>query len=367
MDDNNTIKRLIKELQKQRSGGYERNLYYYTQVFFAFNSNKMEGISLTEDQTQMIFESNSFIANKDENVKVDDVIEVSNHFRVFDYILDTYERKLDLDYIISLNKMLKRGTSYERNPDYNVGGFKTKTNIIGILNVIKTSKPSDVKNDMIDLLDDYYQKETITLDDIIDFHVRFERIHPFGDGNGRVGRLIMYKECLNNNVFPFIILDRDKNFYIRGLREYDRQPIYLKDTILSQQDKYIDICMQLLDLNVFEFDKYIECNRHDAVIFYNEHNDRVNICMIGKNENTLWYWKGNSNIYGIDINNLESEIFDNGIITELEYHDNFETLNELFDNLFENDITSLKLMGEVCCQYFNLNLNDMIKEMEHEL
>ena len=154
--------------------------------------------------------------------------------------------------MIEMNKILKRNTSDEDDPRYNVGGFKVVPNIIGIVNVIKTSDPKDVEKDIDELLTDYLKLEKVTLEDIINFHVRFERIHPFGDGNGRVGRMIMFKECLKNNIMPFIVLDKDRPYYMRGLKEYDNDKQYLIDTIKYSQDVYEDVCNQLLDFEIKE-------------------------------------------------------------------------------------------------------------------
>ena len=151
--------------------------------------------------------------------------------------------------IIEMNKILKKGTSDESNPRYNVGGFKIHPNVIGLVNVIKTSKPDEVERDIDVLIEEYNRLGKVTLEDIVDFHLCFERIHPFGDGNGRVGRAIMFKECLKNNIVPFIILDRDKPYYLRGLKEYDRDRTYLLETCLNEQDIYTDLCKQLLNLD----------------------------------------------------------------------------------------------------------------------
>lgn len=241
------IQEVAKELIDQMKSKMKGNLYHWTQVNFSYNSNKMEGSQLTEEQTEMIFETNSFITKSDESVRMDDLIEVSNHFRLFDYMLEHYDEPLTKEMMIKMNVLLKRGTSDELNPKYNVGGFKKVPNIIGIINVIKTTPPEKVEVEIDDLLEKYSCLKEIQLEDIIDFHVRFERIHPFGDGNGRVGRMIMFKECLKNNICPFIIRDINKNFYIRGLREYDKDKAYLNDTCLSEQDLYMAMIDYLLD------------------------------------------------------------------------------------------------------------------------
>ena len=175
---------------------------------------------------------------------------MKNHFRLFDYILDIIDDELTKDNIIEMNKILKRNISDEENPRYNVGGFKVVPNKIGLINVIDTSNPEDVENDLDNLLDWYKNIKNISLEDIIEFHVRFERIHPFGDGNGRVGRMIMFKECLKNNIIPFIVMDSDKSFYMRGLREYKNDKMFLIDTIKNEQDIYEQVCEELLNFEL---------------------------------------------------------------------------------------------------------------------
>ena len=165
-------------------------------------------------------------------------------------MLDMVDEEITLEMIIKMHSILKRGTSDEDNPLYNVGGFKKVPNIIGITNVIETSKPEDVIKNLNDLLKDYSSLKEVTLKNIIDFHVRFERIHPLSDGNGRVGRIIMFKECLKNNIVPFIVLDEEKAYYMRGLKEYNSDRKYLIDTILHFQDIYNNLSEKLLDYNV---------------------------------------------------------------------------------------------------------------------
>lgn len=167
-------------------------------------------------------------------------------------MLDYVDKPLSKEMIIEMNKILKRSTTDEENPRYNIGGFKIVPNIIGIANPIKTSEPQNVEKELDILLKHYLNLKKINLEDIIDFHVRFEQIHPFSDGNGRVGRMIMFKECLKNNIMPFIILDQDKEYYLRGLKEYNRDNKYLIDTIMHSQDIYEDISNQLLDFEINE-------------------------------------------------------------------------------------------------------------------
>lgn len=242
--------RIKKELIRQKKCKFKGNIYHFSQVSFAYNSNKIEGSRLTEDQTEAIFDTQSIIFKSENLIKLDDLIEVKNHFKLFDYILDNIDEVLTKDMILKMHKMLKRGTTDEDSPLYNVGGFKKVPNIIGLQNVIETSSPENAENDLEELLLDYKKLQEVTLKDIIDFHVRFERIHPLSDGNGRIGRLIMFKECLKNNIIPFIILDEEKAFYMRGLKEYNKDRKYLKDTILHFQDIYDEMCNKLLDYDI---------------------------------------------------------------------------------------------------------------------
>ena len=244
------LSKLKKELIEQKKTKFKGNIYHFSQVNFAYNSNKIEGVQLSLDQTECIFDTNSFISKTNENIKCDDLIETKNHFRLFDYIIDIIDDDLTKDNIINMNKILKRNTSDEENPRYNVGGFKIIPNIIGIVNEIKTSSPDEVEKDIDELLNWYRNIKRITLEDIIEFHVRFEKIHPFADGNGRIGRIIMFKECLKNNIVPFIILDKDKPYYMRGLKEYNNDKMFLIDTIKNEQDIFLSVCEKLLDFQI---------------------------------------------------------------------------------------------------------------------
>lgn len=244
------IEKLKRELVSQKNSKFKGNIYHYSQVNFAYNSNKIEGSHLSEDETEEIFVTNSYIPKSDDVVKLDDLIEMKNHFRLFDYMLDIYEKKLDKNIIIEMNKILKRGTSDEDNPRYNVGGFKIVPNKIGLINVINTSSPKDTPKDIDNLLSWYNSLKNITIEDIIEFHYKFEKIHPFGDGNGRVGRMIMFKECLKNDIMPFIILDSDKPFYLRGLKNYENDKMFLIDTIKHEQDLYEVAVNDMLDFEI---------------------------------------------------------------------------------------------------------------------
>ena len=241
------IIKLKNELIEQQKSKFKGNIYHYSQVNFAYNSNKIEGSRLSEDETEAIFTTSSIIVKSDNTIKIDDLIEMKNHFKLFDYCLSVVDAPLTKEIIIEMNKILKRNTSDEDNPRYNVGGFKTIPNVIGIINVIHTSSPEDVEKDLDNLLKSYHNKQTITLEDIIDFHYNFEKIHPFGDGNGRVGRMIMFKECLKNNIMPFIVLDKDKPYYMRGLKNYNEDKMFLIDTIKYEQDLYKKIVTEMIN------------------------------------------------------------------------------------------------------------------------
>ena len=246
------VNELKDELIKQKSSKFKGNIYHYSQVNFAYNSNKIEGSRLTSEQTEAIFSTSSFISKNDELIKIDDLTESKNHFKLFDYMIDNVDKLLTKEMIIEMNKILKRNTSDEDDPRYNVGGFKIVPNTIGVINEIKTTEPKNVEKEIDKLLNSYNLKKQVSIEDIIDFHFKFERIHPFGDGNGRVGRMIMFKECLRNNIIPFIVLDDDKPYYLRGLKEFENDKMYLIDTIKHEQDIYEKICEELLDFDLKE-------------------------------------------------------------------------------------------------------------------
>lgn len=224
---NPILKRLREEKDHKISGG----LYHELQILMAYNSNHIEGSSLSEEQTRSIFETNSLHGS--ENLNVDDIIEAVNHFRAFDYCIDVAEEKLNNDVIKHIHYLLKSGTSDEKLSWFKVGDYKTMPNMVG---GIETSSPEDVNGDMSILLKSYRDKTDIAFEDIVEFHFNFERIHPFQDGNGRVGRLIAFKECLKNNITPFIIEDSKKMFYFRGLSEFKNDKTYLIETCYDGQD-----------------------------------------------------------------------------------------------------------------------------------
>lgn len=225
---------LLEILQREKANKYSGGIYHKTQIEMTYNSNHIEGSRLTHDQTRYIFETNT-IGITGEAVNVDDVIETANHFRCIDLIIDKAKAVLTEKFIKELHLILKNGTSDARQEWFAVGEYKKMPNEVGGM---ATTLPEDVAAEMRALLTAYNTKKLKTLNDILDFHVRFERIHPFQDGNGRVGRLIMFKECLKYNIVPFIIEDNLKMFYYRGLKEWDREKGYLTDTCLTAQDRY---------------------------------------------------------------------------------------------------------------------------------
>lgn len=230
---------VLKALREQKEMKLKGNLYHQTQVSFAYNTNHIEGSTLTEDQTRYIFETNTILFEGDTVAKVDDILETSNHFKLVDYMLDVADKKLTEKMIKEFHKILKNGTSDSRVEWFNVGEYKQRSNTIG--EGVKTTLPQNVEKDMGKLMDWYNSLKHITIKEIIEFHYRFESIHPFQDGNGRIGRLIMFKECLKNNIIPFIIRDADKLYYYRGLKEYKNEKGYLIDTCLNAQDQYVKL------------------------------------------------------------------------------------------------------------------------------
>lgn len=225
------LKRLREEKEMQLKGG----LYHTTQIKMTFNSNHIEGSTLTEDQTRYIFETNSISSDDNSSINVDDVIETVNHFRAIDYCIDIASEELNEDIIKKLNEILKTGTRDSRKPWFNTGDYKKVPNKVGGKN---TTPPNLVKKEINFLLHSYNKLNTVTINDIISFHHDFETIHPFQDGNGRVGRLIAFKECLKHKLTPFIIDDEIKMFYYKGLNEWNNVPDYLLDTCKAGQDKY---------------------------------------------------------------------------------------------------------------------------------
>ena len=230
----NKPKTLLSILQEEKKSKYSGGIYHKTQIDLTYNSNHMEGSRLTHDQTRYIFETNT-ISVENETLNVDDVIETANHFRCIDMIIDNAKSALSEKFIKELHLILKSGTSDSRLECFSVGDYKKRPNEAGGM---PTAMPEEAADKMKALLTEYNGKEEKTFEDVLDFHVKFERIHPFQDGNGRVGRLIMFKECLKYNIVPFIIEDNLKMFYYRGLKEWNNENGYLTDTCLTAQDKY---------------------------------------------------------------------------------------------------------------------------------
>lgn len=225
---------LLQILREQKNGRMTGGIYHKVQIDLTYNSNHMEGSRLTHDQTRFIFETNT-IGFEDAPINVDDVIETTNHFRCIDMIIDQAGATLTEKFIKELHSLLKSGTSDSRKEWFAVGEYKRLPNEVG---GHETTLPENVADEMRKLLSEYNAQPSKDFEDIVAFHVAFERIHPFQDGNGRVGRLILFKECLKHDIVPFIIEDHLKLFYYRGLKEWDREKGYLMDTCLTAQDRF---------------------------------------------------------------------------------------------------------------------------------
>ncbi|MCL1811682.1 MAG: Fic family protein [Methanomassiliicoccaceae archaeon] len=225
---------LLNVLKYERAGKIKGGIYHKVQIDLTYSSNHIEGSELTEDQTRRIFETNT-IGTDGDSLNVDDIIETTNHFRCIDHIIDNAKKPLNENMIKTIHLMLKTGTTDSTITWFRVGDYKLRGNMVG---GEATCPPADVKKMMKALLDEYNSKDIKTIEDVIAFHQRFEKIHPFQDGNGRVGRLIMFKECLANNIVPFIIKEESRWYYYRGLKEWDREKGYLTDACLSAQDEF---------------------------------------------------------------------------------------------------------------------------------
>ena len=225
---------LLVVLRQEKEAKLKGSIYHKTQIDLTYNSNHIEGSRLTHDKTRYIFETNT-IGIEGESIRVDDIIETTNHFRCIDLIIDRAEERLTESLIKELHLILKSGTSDSRKDWFTVGDYKRLPNEVG---GNETTAPEDVHREMQALLKEYNGKKQKSFEDIIDLHQRFESIHPFQDGNGRVGRLVMFKECLANGYVPFIITEELKMFYYRGLREWNNVRGYLLDTCLTAQDNY---------------------------------------------------------------------------------------------------------------------------------
>ena len=228
----NKMPSLLDVLLREKEHSVKGGIYQKFQIELTYNSNHIEGSKLTHDETRYIYETKS-IGLENKIVKIDDIIETVNHFRCVDLSIESAKRRLSESFIKQLHLVLKTGTSDSREPWFNVGDYKLLANEVGDRS---TTDPKQVKTEMKKLLDNYNQKEKHSFEEIVEFHVKFERIHPFQDGNGRVGRLIAFKECLKNNIVPFIILDSKKEFYYRGLKNWSQERGWLIDTCLDGQD-----------------------------------------------------------------------------------------------------------------------------------
>ena len=227
-------KDLLARLRLEKDAGIPGGIYHKVQIELTYNSNHIEGSRLTHDQTRYIFETNT-IGISDETIKVDDIVETANHFKCIDQVIDMANFMLSESFVKQLHLLLKSGTSDSRKSWFAVGDYKRFENEVGGK---ETTKLSDVPKAMKKLLKEYNANKHKSLKEIIDFHYKFENIHPFQDGNGRVGRLIMFKECLRNGITPFIISDDIKQYYYRGLNEWKNEPGYLMDTCLTAQDRF---------------------------------------------------------------------------------------------------------------------------------
>jgi len=238
VSDNAILQVLREEKEARLSGG----LYHELQVRMTYNSNHIEGSKLTEDQTRLIFETNTIDAG--DGILVDDILETVHHFRAIDYVIDKAEEELSEEIIKHLHYLLKHDTKDSTLSWFAVGDYKKRANVVGGR---ETAKPKDVPGRMRELLSDYNAKAKVTIEEVVAFHAEFEHIHPFQDGNGRVGRLIALKECLHHNIIPFIIEDNKKGFYYRGLSEWRNEKGWLTDTCLDGQDTFIRL-LDMLDI-----------------------------------------------------------------------------------------------------------------------
>lgn len=227
--------RILDLLAEEKEMNLKGGLYHKTQVKLAYNSNRIEGSRLSEEQTRYIFETNTILNEGEEPLLVDDIMETVNHFQCFDHMLDHADEKLSETLIKEYHRLLKMNTSDARKEWFRAGDYKLRPNEVGDM---QTTEPAMVEQEMKKLLSEYQEKKAIVFEDIIDFHHAFESIHPFQDGNGRVGRMIMFKECLKHDIMPFIIDEQHKWYYYRGLKEYRTEKGYLLDTCRSAQDAY---------------------------------------------------------------------------------------------------------------------------------
>ena len=237
-------KPLLKLFREEKEIKLKGGLYHQTQIKLAYNSNRIEGSVLSEDQTRYIYETNTIAMSNEEATTVDDIVETINHFVCFDYMIDVADQALTEEMIKEFHRLIKSNTSDSRRDWFNLGDYKLKPNMVG---ESKTVMPSKVRGEMAKLIIDYNSLDEIKFEDIIEFHYRFESIHPFQDGNGRVGRIIMFKECLRCGIIPFIIDERHKLFYYRGLKEFELEKGFLINTCYSAQDEYNKLVQYFID------------------------------------------------------------------------------------------------------------------------
>ena len=236
--------RLLIEFKKQDRSG----VYGYTQRSMAYNSNRIEGSTLTEKQTASMFETGTLYTDDTEVIfRAKDIEEMNGHFKMFNYIMKNIEAPLDEDLIKGMHRNLKEGVFEDFANGYAIGDWKKRENRVSDINV---ALPQEVPEKIHNLIEEYNNSNEVSIDKIAKFHAQFELIHPFGDGNGRVGRMIMFKECLRNNIMPFIVLDNDKPYYMRGLKNYKEDKMFLIDTIRYEQDLYENIVNEMLDFDL---------------------------------------------------------------------------------------------------------------------
>lgn len=226
---------LVHSFKIEKEVSLKGGLYHQTQIDFSYNSNKIEGNVLSKEQTRYIYETNTIAVTTEEATPIDDIIETINHFQCFDHMIDIAEMDLSENIIKEFHRLIKCNTTDSRKEWFKLGDYKVKPNMVGDN---KTTLPSKVNGEMAKLITDYRMIEKVKFEDIVEFHYRFESIHPFQDGNGRVGRIIIFKECLKWNITPFIIDEKFKLFYYRGLKEFPKETGYLIDTCYSAQDEY---------------------------------------------------------------------------------------------------------------------------------
>lgn len=225
---------LLDVLKAEKAAKLSGGIYHKIQIELTYNSNHIEGSRLTHDQTRYIFETNT-IGLEGAAVKVDDIVETANHFKCIDLIIENAKKPITEAFIKELHRTLKSGTTDARQEWFAVGAYKRRPNTVGDL---ETTQPEEVSVKMKELLAEYNTKQEKSFDELLDFHYRFERIHPFQDGNGRIGRLLLFKDCLKYNIVPFIIGEDLKLFYYRGLKEWANERGYLRDTCLAAQDQF---------------------------------------------------------------------------------------------------------------------------------